>query len=112
MEAPENACNACLAALDISGRSEREIRSEIRPNSGGFAQAGAAARAASRKPAFGRFFAHVIILSGPYHPLNGRKTLTRLATNTAFGYSDTIASNENTVIDQTSILKIISGGRT
>jgi hypothetical protein len=59
MEAPENAkkarSNACLAASDILGESGKEIRSEIRPNSGGFVQACAAARAASRKPVFDRF---------------------------------------------------------
>jgi hypothetical protein len=71
--------NACLAASDILGRSGRETRSEIRQNSGGFAQACAAARAASRKPVFGRFFSRVVILSGSNHALNGQMTLVRLA---------------------------------
>ncbi|WP_207003548.1 hypothetical protein [Trinickia mobilis] len=84
MDAPENAkkearSNACLAASDILGGSGREIRSEIRLYSGGFAQACAAARAASRKPAFGRFFARIVILSGSNHALNDQITLVRLA---------------------------------
>jgi hypothetical protein len=82
MEAPlerekEARSNACLAASDILGGSKGEIRSEIRPNSGGFAQVCAAARAASRKPAFGRFFSRIAILSGSNHTLNAQITLVR-----------------------------------
>jgi hypothetical protein len=69
--------NACLTASDIFGGSGRETRSEILPNSGGFAQACAAARAASRKTVFWPIFTRIDILSGPNHTLNVQITLVR-----------------------------------
>jgi hypothetical protein len=66
--------NACLVASDILGKSEGEIRSEIRRNSLGFAQACAAARASSQKTGFWSVFQpyryFIRVKSWPQRPNN------------------------------------------
>ncbi|MCA8258262.1 hypothetical protein LGM89_33795 [Burkholderia sp. AU31624] len=83
-QAPENAKKKRAATpawwhRTIRGKSEEKSEAKIRQISCGFAQACAAARAASRKPVFGRFFSRIIILSGSNHALNGDLTLVRHA---------------------------------
>ncbi|WP_186150792.1 hypothetical protein [Burkholderia gladioli] len=83
MEAPENAKKKRAATPAWRHRTFRadqrkKSKAKIRQISCGFAQACAAARAASRKPVYRRIFGRIVILSGPNQRFNDEKTLVRL----------------------------------